>query len=161
MIRSIKCNKSSFKEVTFENGLNVILADRTKESTEKDSRNGLGKSTLIEIIHFCLGASISKGVLSSPKVAGWIFSMEFVLRGKIVTVSRDTASPSIVKIQADTTAWPIQPKSDLFGESTLSTDSWCLLLGQLIFGLPGIPEKTYNPSFRGLLSYFVRRGRDA
>jgi len=57
MIRSITADKSSFKSIKFENGLNVVLADRTKESTKKDSTNGLGKSTLLEIIHFCLGSN--------------------------------------------------------------------------------------------------------
>jgi len=52
MIRSITANKESFKTITFEKGMNIILADRTKESTKKDSTNGFGKSTLIEIIHF-------------------------------------------------------------------------------------------------------------
>ena len=56
MIYSVRCDKPSFKSIKFNPGFNVILAERTKESTIKDSRNGLGKSTLIEIIHFCLGA---------------------------------------------------------------------------------------------------------
>ena len=54
MIRTLRCNQSSFHKVTFDRGLNVILADRTKEETKKQSRNGLGKSTLLELIHFCL-----------------------------------------------------------------------------------------------------------
>ncbi|NER51274.1 MAG: AAA family ATPase, partial [Symploca sp. SIO1A3] len=60
-IRAIRCNQASFQEVEFSSGFNVILADRTEESTSKDSRNGLGKSTLIEIIHFCLGATMRTG----------------------------------------------------------------------------------------------------
>lgn len=52
MIYSVSCDKPSFKNIEFKPGFNVILAERTKESTIKDSGNGLGKSTLIEIIHF-------------------------------------------------------------------------------------------------------------
>ena len=55
MIHSVTADRPSFKTVELKPGFNVILAERTKESTKKDSRNGLGKSTLIEIIHFCLG----------------------------------------------------------------------------------------------------------
>ena len=61
MIRSVSANQKSFKTVHFEPGFNVVLADRTKDSTKKDTRNGLGKSTLIEIIHFCLGAGARAG----------------------------------------------------------------------------------------------------
>ena len=60
MIIAVKCSESSFKEVEFKPGFNVVLADRTKESTMLDSRNGLGKTTLMEVIHFCLGAQTSK-----------------------------------------------------------------------------------------------------
>jgi uncharacterized protein YydD (DUF2326 family) len=56
MIKKLSANQPSFKTVEFSAGFNVVLADRTQESTKRDSRNGLGKSTLIEIIHFCLGA---------------------------------------------------------------------------------------------------------
>ena len=61
MINSIFSNQDSFKTVEFRSGFNVILADRTETSSVRDSRNGLGKSTLIQIIHFCLGATITKG----------------------------------------------------------------------------------------------------
>ncbi|MFM6726441.1 MAG: DUF2326 domain-containing protein, partial [Dolichospermum sp.] len=60
MIYAVRCNQPSFKTVNFRPGLNVVLADRTEESGIRDSRNGLGKSTLIEIIHFCLGGNIEK-----------------------------------------------------------------------------------------------------
>ncbi len=60
MIRSVKCNKASFKSVEFQAGFNVILADRTQESSQRDTRNGSGKTTLIEIIHFCLGSKLDQ-----------------------------------------------------------------------------------------------------
>ena len=52
MIHAVRANKSSFHAVEFTAGFNLVLADRTKESTRKDSRNGLGKTTLLEIIRF-------------------------------------------------------------------------------------------------------------
>ena len=58
MIHRITANKSSFHPVEFTPGLNVVLADRTDTSTQKDTRNGLGKSTLIDIIDFCLGSNV-------------------------------------------------------------------------------------------------------
>jgi uncharacterized protein YydD (DUF2326 family) len=56
-ILRVRADQPTFRDVTFTSGFNVVLAERTKESTKKDSRNGLGKSTLIEIISFCLGSS--------------------------------------------------------------------------------------------------------
>ncbi|WP_333206490.1 AAA family ATPase [Microcoleus sp. Pol17_C1] len=87
MIRAIRCNHTSFKTVEFRPGFNVILADRTEESGSKDSRNGLGKSTLIEIIHFCLGSTLQKAKgLDSINLRGWAFSLELTLSNQVITV---------------------------------------------------------------------------
>ena len=76
MILSVRSNMPSFKAVEFTPGFNVILADRTKESTRGDSRNGLGKTTLFEIVHFCLGAGTrrNQGLLVAP-LDGWTFTL--------------------------------------------------------------------------------------
>ena len=39
MIHSITANQPSFRRVELTPGLNVILADRTEESSRKDTRN--------------------------------------------------------------------------------------------------------------------------
>jgi len=38
MIRSVRSNKATFRPVKFEPGFNVVLADRTDKSSQKDSR---------------------------------------------------------------------------------------------------------------------------
>ncbi len=74
MIHAITANQPSFRTVQLTPGLNVILADRTEDSSNKDTRNGLGKSTLIEIVHFCLGARVSSGKgLAIPALENWEF----------------------------------------------------------------------------------------
>jgi len=162
MIRAIRCNHPSFKTVEFRPGFNVVLADRTEESGSKDSRNGLGKSTLIEIIHFCLGSTLQKAKgLDSINLRGWAFSLELTLSNQVITVTRNTADKSKVVIQGDTTSWPIQPK-EKEGQRVLSVIHWKAILGNLLFGLPSDNEdKKFQPTFRGLISYFIRRGRDA
>ncbi|MEG4497713.1 DUF2326 domain-containing protein [Microcoleus sp. F10-C6] len=162
MIRAIRCNHPSFKTVEFSPGFNVVLADRTEESGSKDSRNGLGKSTLIEIIHFCLGSTLPKAKgLDSINLRGWAFSLELTLSNQVITVTRNTADKSKVVIQGDTTSWPIQPK-EKEGQRVLSVIHWKAILGNLLFGLPSDNEdKKFQPTFRGLISYFIRRGRDA
>ncbi len=162
MIRAVRCNHTSFKTVEFRPGFNVVLADRTEESGSKDSRNGLGKSTLIEIIHFCLGSTLPKAKgLDSRNLLGWAFSLELTLSNQVITVTRNTADKSKVVIEGDTTSWPIQPK-EKEGQRVLSLTHWKAILGNLLFGLPSDNEdKKFQPTFRGLISYFIRRGRDA
>lgn len=164
MIRSVTADKASFRTVHFEPGFNVVLADRTKESTKLDTRNGLGKSTLIEIIHFCLGAKTrnGEGLIVEP-LHDWTFTIELELKTGIVTASRNTASPNRIIIDGPTEAWPIPPSIDEESKSkSYSPKDWCTILGNLMFGLPVKPtSRKYAPTFRSLISYFIRRGSDA
>jgi uncharacterized protein YydD (DUF2326 family) len=161
MIRAIRSNHQGFRAVAFEDGLNVVLADRTKEETRKQSRNGLGKSTLIELIHFCLGGDF-KGPVTAPALRGWVFTLDLVLRGKSISVSRDTGAPARVMIEGDSTGWPIQPKENRdTGLLEMSYKDWAKVLGAFMFGLPAKEAGKYRPSFRALISYFARRGKDA
>lgn len=162
MILAVKCDRPSFREVHFLRGLNVVLADRTKQATRKDTRNGLGKSTLIEIIHFCLGGALS-GTLKDEHLADWTFTLDLELAGKPVSVSRNTTSQSRVRIEADSAGWPISPKLNReSGHEELSIQQWNSLLGTLMFGIPIAQETgSFQPGFRGLIAYFIRRGPDA
>jgi len=158
VIRAVRANQASFKAVTFTDGFNVIVADRTTTSTAKDSRNGLGKTTLLEIIHFCLGGR-GDG-LRVPQLQGWVFELELVARGMPIRVWRSIDKPGTVTIRAETSAWPIQPGGRV-GDEALSVADWNKVLGWLDFGLPTESDEPYEPSFRSLISYFIRKGRDA
>ena len=92
MIKAVRCDQTSFRAVEFTTGMNVVLADRTDSSTGKDSRNGLGKSTLIDIIRFCLGGGnprSGRGIFAT-KVLGWSYALEIVIQGQALTVWRNT-----------------------------------------------------------------------
>lgn len=162
MITRVSANKSSFKTVEFTKGFNVVWADRTKESTQKDSRNGLGKSTLIEIMHFCLGANALRGKgLMVNALEGWEFSLGMLIGGQHITVSRSVDNPRGVSVEGDVSSWPLSPKVKN-GRNTYGIKDWNLLLGYLYFGLPvDGEERKYQPTFRSLISYFIRRHKDA
>lgn len=161
MIHSITANQPSFRRVDFTPGLNVILADRTEESSRKDTRNGLGKSTLIEIIHFCLGARLHGLILATPALEDWVFTMEMSLGGERLTVVRTVASANTVVVTGLSDDWPDLPSSDLMEQRAFTQAQWRAFLGRALFSLPSADAPKYNPSFRSLISYFVRRGHDA
>ena len=158
MIHSIRCDKPSFKNIDFKPGFNVILAERTKESAKKDSRNGLGKSTLIEIIHFCLGGNKGE-TLNKPELKGWAFTLDLDLGKKRYLVTRNTSEQNKIIIDGDCSSWPIKPEKDKkTGEKVLSSKDWKRVLGVLMFGLQlSYPDLEYVPTFRSIISYFVRR----
>lgn len=161
MIHAVRSNMPSFKEVEFQPGFNVVLADRTKESNERDSRNGLGKTTLIEIIHFCLGAQPrrNRGVMVSP-LKGWTFTLEMTVNGRELLVTRGTDNPRWINVDGDVRdlSGPIER---LDGMLALGVSDWNSLLGEMFFGLDREPVSKYHPTFRSLFSYLVRRDRDA
>lgn len=158
MIYSIKCDKPSFKTVEFKSGFNVILAERKEGSTEKDSRNGLGKSTLIEIIHFCLGGNKGE-TLSKQKLEDWTFTLDLDLAGKRYSVSRNTSETGKIAIEGDCSDWVIKPEIDKkTGRQVISARDWNRVLGTLMFGVQSMySDLKYAPTLRSLISYFVRR----
>ena len=160
MIHRITANKSSFRPVEFTPGLNVVLADRTDESSQKDTRNGLGKSTLIDIIDFCLGANVRKGQgLSIEPLQDWEFTLEITLAGDPVKVTRAINSPSHLDIEGLWDGWVEQADSvNLFKKIRLRLGLWRTLLGATLFGLHSSYDTKHKPSFRSLISYFIRRG---
>ncbi len=164
MIKRVGSDRPSFRTVEFNQGFNVVLADRTKKSSDRDSRNGLGKTTLIEIIHFCLGSNLSKNsVLRSKELENWTFILDITLNGRGFRVYRNTSNPSRVKLEGDFYDWPIKPKFDQSDDTYfMKIEEWRKLLGFLMFDLSlDIYTRKYTPTFRSLISYFVRRGVNA
>ncbi|MFX1537378.1 MAG: DUF2326 domain-containing protein, partial [Promethearchaeota archaeon] len=160
MILKVRCDRPSFREVSFTKGFNIVLADRTKESTKHGTRNSLGKSTLIEIIHFCLGGKATPDRLLAKPIRDWTFTLELLLGGKPVSVSRMPKHDDPVIIEGDTSEWFIQPeKNEETKAYEMSVEDWKQILGHLMFGLRIEKEHTPNtPTFRGLISYFIRKG---
>lgn len=160
MISAVRSDSPTFREVHFTPGFNVVLADRTKESTKNDSRNGLGKSTLIEIVHFCLGSGVqkNKGLMVEP-LLGWNFSLDMVLGRREITVTRNTKSPGKVLVEGD--VGPLAHAEATPDGAEIPVTEWRSLLGGLTFGLAADERQPYAPTFRGLIPFFARRGRDA
>jgi uncharacterized protein YydD (DUF2326 family) len=164
MLYSVGCDLLTFKTVTFHSGFNVIVAERSEHSTHKQSRNGSGKSSLIEIIHFCLGAkAIKRKGIMAEALQGYTFSIDLDLGGKRFSISRKTREPNYVVVDGDWSDWIIKPTIDKkTKEPKISINQWCLVLNWLMFGLSvEVSEQKHSPTFRNLISYFIRRTRDA
>jgi uncharacterized protein YydD (DUF2326 family) len=163
VIHGVSSSRDTFKQIQFRPGLNVVLAEKTKDSGEKDSRNGVGKTTLLTIIDFCLGATVKGGeVFLGPEFAGDSFTLDFTLRGAPVAATRKAALSSDVTVE-----WREKPKQDLFlvddcESMEFRVRDWCRELGSAMFGLPRDTEtKADHPTFRALISYFMRMGDGA
>jgi uncharacterized protein YydD (DUF2326 family) len=158
MIRGVRANRRSFHAVKFTAGLNVVLADRSQAAGEKDTTNALGKSTLLEVIDFCLGSGTKpKEGLRIEQLAGWEFTVDLTLSGGDVSVTRAVDTPGVFVIEGTTSGWPDQPTENKEGALTFDAKRWRAVLAWAFFGLREAgAEGFYKLSARSLLSYFVR-----
>lgn len=135
----LSANKSSFHTVNFINGLNLIVGKKKNpdDNNLKNTYNGVGKSLLIELIHFCLA---SDNVIEfKNKLEDWEFTLDYEIEG---------INHSIVRKCND------QDKV-VYDGNEIKMKDFKLLLGRELFYLDG---QKYL-SFRSLISRFARRDK--
>ncbi|MBE0626438.1 MAG: DUF2326 domain-containing protein [Burkholderiales bacterium] len=150
MIYRIFSSLSSFKELKFKPGLNVLLAQKESGASDRQTRNRAGKTSLIEIIHFLTGSDA--GVDSPFRANGLVnetFGVEFDLGGEKTVAERSGKQKSKIHVIGG---------SFLKGKTRISNSEWVEMLGEQMFGLHAPPDITGRvPTFRSLFAYFVRR----
>ncbi|MCY0149638.1 hypothetical protein OEG84_18475 [Hoeflea sp. G2-23] len=162
MIISIGSSIPSFKSITFKPGFNVLLADQSDVSTDRQSRNSAGKSSVIEIIHFLLGADVTKGTpFTSKELKRASFNGSFRISGTVAHVTRNVHQRDRVFVKFDEPPnTPLHTEGDLLEPFTPIRD-WNFWLGHEMFELPihwdGSIFAKGGPTFRTLFPYFARR----
>ncbi len=165
MIRSITSSLPSFKKLRFHEGLNVLLAEKTKGANDRQTRNGVGKTSFVELVHFLMGGNCGPDhFLQSPALSSHGYAIDFDLADLPVTVERvPEQKKRLAILDGDVSSWPEKPKlNKKSGHLSLSNAHWCTVLGTKMFGLPAEDADDtdrFGPSFRSLFSYFARRQR--
>lgn len=133
-------NKESFRTVNFQlNKPNFILAKQKNVNLNESGKtyNGVGKSLLVRIIHFCLGASTKDYSSFCSKLSGWEFSLDFKVGIKNYTATRRVDEPDKI----------------LFENELIGLDKFKNRMEKICFL---IPENTAYLSFRSLIPFFIR-----
>ena len=163
MIYGVSSDLPSFKQLTFGPGLNVLLADKSAGATDRQSRNGAGKTSFIELIHFVFGGNAKPdSIFRSDALAPWNFEARVDIGASVIDIARSGTKPSCLRLAGDTSAWPILPTLDgKTGDLVISNEHLCVVLGAIWFGLPFDLEDSeaqrFRPTFRSLFPYFARR----
>ncbi len=156
MIKKIYSNLKTFKNIEFKPGLNIVLADKSPGATDKQTRNRAGKTSLIEIIDFLMGASCSENsTLRSESLMEYKFSMEILLKDIIFNIERSGKDSNKIDV--------IESDNLTKNKKTFSNNEWRNFLGKLIFNLNGTNSnllKKYHPTFRSIFPYYLRRERE-
>jgi uncharacterized protein YydD (DUF2326 family) len=164
MILSITSSLPTFKSVYFREGLNVLLADTRPESTEKQTRNSAGKTSLVDVIHFLHGSGCDKDSLFRTKaLIEHSFSATLIVGGNRFVIERTGSDPSkIFIVEAGKNPLPPMKPDKVTGRNFVTNVNWRIFLGHVMFGLPPnligtAYEESFTPTFRSMFSYFVRR----
>ncbi|RYG19499.1 DUF2326 domain-containing protein, partial [bacterium] len=153
----------TFKAVEFHPGMNIVLADQGPGSSGKDSRNGVGKTTLMEIVHFCLGGKLeSDSTLGKPALGHAEFWIELELDGVRFSILRGVASEKTVLVAGMPDEWILPHRQQLGLDGTsLSLGELRTILGERAFGLGREEKGSHYPTFRSLFSFIAREGQAA
>lgn len=141
-LKCLRANQSSFHTINFKEGLNIIVGKQASPHNENDGNtyNGVGKSFVLHLIHFCLG---SKKIDSfTNNLPNWVFTLEFEIDGKEYFASRNTSEQDIINFCGK------DIKLDVMKETLLN----------LCFGISNPPK---NMTWNTLFSRFVRRYRSS
>ena len=134
----LSANKETFKTVTFNpSGLSLIIAHK-EDPNSTGTFNSVGKSLMIALVHFCLGAK--KNNEFKEKLKDWVFTLKFSINDTEYAAIRSIAEQDIIILNG-------QKKSvKLFND---------FMFDQLF--------KYENAesflSFRSLISRFIRQGK--
>lgn len=165
MILSIESSIPTFKTVTFHEGLNILLADTRPGATAKQTRNSAGKTSLVEIIHFLLGADCDKDSLfRTDALIEHVFQGTLSIDGERFVIARSGSDPAkIFLLEGGEEQDELLKRVDKESERQyVSNVNWRVFMGHAFFRMPAdlrgtAFEEAYTPTFRSQFSYFVRR----
>lgn len=138
----LSANVKSFRTVQFNRtGLSLIVSEQNAPRTNRTKTyNGVGKSLMLELLHYCLASNTNKGFEAHLK--DWLFYLDVELEGKLHTIARSADKPNDI--------WFDKEKIKL-----------SKLRERLALACFDLEPDTSHLSFRSLIGRFVRSGRDA
>jgi uncharacterized protein YydD (DUF2326 family) len=162
MIVRVWSDLATFREVAFEDGMNLVLADRGEDSDENESTNGLGKTTLLRIIQFCLGGDSTRDrVLTHPDLSDVTFGIDLKLGETVYSLKRNTSRPEIILASPGFAERPDAQDDGLVdGYATIPNNEYRRVLSRRLV-VSSLNDTAVSPSFRDLSYYFIRIGKDA
>ena len=167
MIREITSSLPTYKSMIFSSGFNIVLAEKHFDATDQDTRNGVGKTSLIEIIHFLLGSSIgNNSIFKTKELENVTFTAKLVIKSSLWKISRNTLTSGIVSVVAP--EWKSKEDSKdedqipfLFDKGQIKDikiSDWVDVLSDIIFGIAS--DEKYALGSRTLFGYLIRRQLD-
>ena len=163
MIEEIGSDLPSFKTLRFHDGLNILLADKSEGAGDRQSRNGAGKTSFVELVHFLFGADARPAsIFRTDALHESVFHASFSIGGTEIRAFRSGRASGHVGLSGDIsllmgTQGTVGHQLAMPGAS-IRNGEWRDVLGRAWFGLPVKNDAArFTPSFRSLFSMVARR----
>jgi uncharacterized protein YydD (DUF2326 family) len=134
--------------IVFKDGFNFIFGKKDNASESKDSLNGLGKSTVCDLIDFCLladfNAKNSRFFKEKQRLESYTIVLEFEVNDKTYLIKRSTEKHLLVTL-------------GIIGEEVeLEIKDAKSKLLNFIFDNPSYSGKLKELSYRTLMTFFMK-----
>ncbi|APT93368.1 hypothetical protein CPHO_11260 [Corynebacterium phocae] len=136
-LHELGSSDSRFKRLRFHEGMNILLADKTTESTSGDSRNGAGKTSFVRIMRYLLGGRITDSLKAEAlsEHSFWA-TLDFGESAGISRVER-----------------PVSPQKKVYIDgATTNVEDWKRELSAIL----GIPDSVRKPTVGQLFGQLAR-----
>ncbi len=145
LLRKVYSNQASFRTVEFNTtGLSFIVAKQKNPGSSEQGKtyNGVGKSLLVRIIHFCFGASAKDYKTFCEKLPEWEFFVDYEIGNEKYTAKRATNNPGKITLNKE----------------VVSVTTFNKKMESLCFE---IPEDISFLTFRSLIPFFIRPKKES
>ena len=140
-LKNLGSDDPRFKNLTFHKGMNLVLAEKTRHSSDTDSRNGAGKTSIVRLLRYLLGGKRDDWIKSLAEYTESAFWTDIQGAAGEIHISRTAGSTSV-----------------LAGTSTYSSNEWREKSGELLLGWPASHDK---PTAQQVFSQLLRTSFDS
>lgn len=150
---SNKINK--IREITFKKGINLIV-DETPTTDDKITGNNVGKTTVLKLIDFCLGAD-KKNIYVDPESKKDVYSLvkKYLVDNEIIVkliLKEDLENDESNEIVIERNFLSYKKRLKMINGENLTDEEFEIKLSNLIF-----PEHhSEKPTFRQIISHNIR-----
>ena len=152
---TISSHSGIIREIQFHNGINLIV-DETPTTQGTETGNNVGKTTVLMLIDFCLGAS-AKQIYTDPedKKEEYRLVKDFLFENNVVitlVLKEDLAREESPEVRIERNFLPRNKKIQKINGAAKTADEFEEALTELLF--PGHYGK--KPTFRQIISHNIR-----
>lgn len=148
-LHRVGASDERFRTLTFHEGLNILVADRTTTSDQGDSRNSIGKSSFVRVLRYLLGSG-EPDEFKVPVLDDHIFEGWFTFAAEN---GSDTDEVTVNRWMTPTTRLAVQGWSTVTSPGDVHINDWRALIGRYLFN---IPEGVSTPSPGQLWGQIIR-----